>query len=318
MQISRILLVACAAACATTPAVRGNDTPAQIKAREALRQKIQQSPPDIATPTSAAVSAAPATPAAAPVPAAPAPAADPEAIAKAREALREHLAQPAPPVAATPAPAAAPAPAPAPVAPAAAPAPSVAATADAPVPPVAAPVQHADPDAIAKAREAVRQRIEESPSTPPATHAVAPAPAVAASPAPAPVAPAPAQPKIVPPLAPATAAPAPAESDSIAKAREAVHQQMVSDSEVGPKADPEAIAKAREAVRQRMQSMSYAEPTSRGGTAVASNFVPLEGPPLEISSEKHDRLNSLLQRYKADQLTPEQYQAERAKILAGP
>jgi hypothetical protein len=48
------------------------------------------------------------------------------------------------------------------------------------------------------------------------------------------------------------------------------------------------------------------------------NFQPLEGPPLPISSEKHQRLNELLQRYKADQVTPEQYQAERAKILAGP
>ena len=129
--------------------------------------------------------------------------------------------------------------------------------------------------------------------------------------------PPPAQPKIVPPLAPATA-PAPQESDSIAKAREALRQQIASDSDVGPKADPESIAKAREAVRQRMQSMSYAEPTSRAGTTASSNFIPLEGPPLEISSEKHDRLNNLLQRYKSDQLTPEQYQVERAKILAGP
>lgn len=93
---------------------------------------------------------------------------------------------------------------------------------------------------------------------------------------------------------------------------------MASDSDVGPKADPETIAKAREAVRQRVQSMSYADTASRAGNAVGSNFVPMEGPPLEISSEKHDRLNSLLQRYKADQLTPEQYQTERAKILAGP
>jgi hypothetical protein len=116
----------------------------------------------------------------------------------------------------------------------------------------------------------------------------------------------------------APAAPAPSDSDSIAKAREALRQQIASDSDVGPKADPETIAKAREAVRQRMQSISYAEPTSRAGSTVGSNFIPLEGPPLLISSEKHDRLNDLLQRYKADQLTPEQYQTERAKILAGP
>jgi hypothetical protein len=87
---------------------------------------------------------------------------------------------------------------------------------------------------------------------------------------------------------------------------------------LGPKADPEGIAKAREAVRQRMQSITFAEPTSRGGNPSASNFPPLEGPPLPISSEKQQRLHQLLQRYKSDQVTPEQYQAERAKILAGP
>jgi hypothetical protein len=107
-------------------------------------------------------------------------------------------------------------------------------------------------------------------------------------------------------------------SDSIAKARDAVRQRISEDSDVGPKADPESIAKAREAVRQRMQFITFAEPTSTAGNPPSSNFPPLEGPPLPISSQKQQRLYELLQRYKADQVTPEQYQAERAKILAGP
>jgi hypothetical protein len=45
---------------------------------------------------------------------------------------------------------------------------------------------------------------------------------------------------------------------------------------------------------------------------------PIEGPPLPISADKDQRLQELLKRYKADQLTPEQYQTERAKILAEP
>ncbi|HTL17706.1 MAG TPA: hypothetical protein VL793_10740, partial [Patescibacteria group bacterium] len=94
--------------------------------------------------------------------------------------------------------------------------------------------------------------------------------------------------------------------------------QIGGEGEAGPKADPETIAKAREAVRQRMQAFTYTEPASRSGNSPMYNFQPLEGPPLPISSEKHQRLNELLQRYKADQVTPEQYQAERAKILAGP
>jgi hypothetical protein len=112
-------------------------------------------------------------------------------------------------------------------------------------------------------------------------------------------------------------APEPADSDSITKAREAVRNRIGEDSEVGPKADPEVIAKAREAVRQRMQSITFAEPASGGGNPATSNFPPLEGPPLPISSQKQQLLYQLLQRYKADQVTPEQYQTQRAKILAG-
>jgi hypothetical protein len=40
-------------------------------------------------------------------------------------------------------------------------------------------------------------------------------------------------------------------------------------------------------------------------------------PPLPISEEKHQKLQELLTRYKADQITPEEYQKERAAILAG-
>jgi len=45
---------------------------------------------------------------------------------------------------------------------------------------------------------------------------------------------------------------------------------------------------------------------------------PMVGPPSPLSTDKQQRLATLLEKYKADQLTPEQYHAERAKILAGP
>jgi hypothetical protein len=48
----------------------------------------------------------------------------------------------------------------------------------------------------------------------------------------------------------------------------------------------------------------------------APALKPLAGPPLPISAEKEQRLTELLQKYKADQITPEQYHTERAKILA--
>jgi hypothetical protein len=132
---------------------------------------------------------------------------------------------------------------------------------------------------------------------------------------------------VVPPAAAVAAAPAfvpapapsPTDSEAIAKAREAVRQTIGENYDNGgPKADPAAIAKAREAVRQRVSSTDYTEPASQAGYSPAFNFPPLEGPALPISSQKQQQLSELLQRYKADQVTPEQYQTERAKILAGP
>ena len=47
-------------------------------------------------------------------------------------------------------------------------------------------------------------------------------------------------------------------------------------------------------------------------------FPALEGPTLPISAEKQERLQALLQKYVTDQITPETYHNERAKILAEP
>jgi Tfp pilus assembly protein PilE len=45
---------------------------------------------------------------------------------------------------------------------------------------------------------------------------------------------------------------------------------------------------------------------------------PILAPPLPITASKEMQLQSLLQQYLNDQITPEQYQIERAKILAEP
>ena len=47
--------------------------------------------------------------------------------------------------------------------------------------------------------------------------------------------------------------------------------------------------------------------------------IPLpEPPPSALPATKEARLAQLLQQYKADQITPEQYHIERAKIIAEP
>lgn len=79
------------------------------------------------------------------------------------------------------------------------------------------------------------------------------------------------------------------------------------------KARKEAEAKAKAEKGKSVQAPTNA-PVVKNGVMVK----PIEGPPLPISADKDQRLQELLKRYKSDQLTPEQYQMERAKILAEP
>jgi hypothetical protein len=48
-----------------------------------------------------------------------------------------------------------------------------------------------------------------------------------------------------------------------------------------------------------------------------TTFPQLQAPPLPVSGDKQQRLAELLKRYKADEITPEQYHTERSKILEG-
>jgi hypothetical protein len=49
-----------------------------------------------------------------------------------------------------------------------------------------------------------------------------------------------------------------------------------------------------------------------------SEMQPIVAPPLPISASKESQLQALLEKYKADQITPEEYQKQRAAILAQP
>jgi hypothetical protein len=47
-------------------------------------------------------------------------------------------------------------------------------------------------------------------------------------------------------------------------------------------------------------------------------FKPIDAPALPISADKEAQLQALLAKYKADQITPVEYQKQRAEILAQP
>jgi hypothetical protein len=292
MQISRRFTLACATMAIVFPIlVSAQETDAQKKARQALEQKMKeiQAPADVSAAPAAAVQSAP-------------------------------TAVVTPPPASTPPP-------------------RTVATAGAPqlnAPPPS------DPQAIEKAREAMRQRLKETPTAvaapqpaPPAAAPVAVQPAAPVQPArpatPAP-APTPKPPPAAVPAAAAVAAPAarpatpPAQTfdeqlfmpvptatnpDAAAKARQALHNQMTAAPATQPK--PGSTVESWDPAEQPKKT----DKVSKAPKA-PTTFHALQGPPTGLSAAKEQQLQKLLQEYRADLLTPEQYHAQRAKILAGP
>lgn len=260
---------------------------------------------------------------------------DTDAQLKARQALRDALnnSQPQPPPAATPAPAPAPAPKPPKVekpkpvkpAPAPAPAPAAAPAATAANPPVTLQLPPgADPEAIAKAQEALRVRMAEL-NNQPVPAAATPAPA------PAPVQPAVAPPVVVTPAPPVAPAPAPA---APVVAAPTTTEPPGAFAPVPGAADAQALENARLAMRASMDHVvatqpqlvappgqptpaAAQEPQAKKGKVVIPVFPAIEAPPSPVSPAKQQQLADLLNKYRADQITPEVYHAERAKILAG-
>ncbi len=348
MQISKCLLIVGAAICVTAVSL-GADNEAQVRAREALGKKLNeldpQSPaapspavvivPPKSNPPALAAVAAPTTPPAV-VSSAPqqeVPQADAATIARAREALRQ-LQEPAPGQVTPPAPAPTPPPAPSATKAAPPPAPPVtpvppprAIPTPPPLAPLPAPaavpnVQRVDAATIERAREALRQAAQQ-----PLPGEVQPSPAAVTTP-PAPVTtPPPAPVPGVLPQVPSVPTPAPA----VAAPPAAAPPDFTTPAPAASPAAAEAAlaAKMREAERNvRPPPASQANPATGKTTAPPAyeqakkskglQFPPLEGPPLPISAAKQERLQVLLQKYMADQITPEIYHTERAKILAEP
>lgn len=69
------------------------------------------------------------------------------------------------------------------------------------------------------------------------------------------------------------------------------------------------------------QSQSKQKHVARSATPSqqpAPNLPPLAAPATGLSAAKQQKLDQLLQLYRADQITPQEYHDQRAKILAGP
>jgi hypothetical protein len=114
------------------------------------------------------------------------------------------------------------------------------------------------------------------------------------------------------------------DSEAIAKARQAVRRKLGQPTdgafEQASRAEAEARRKAQSAAQmdnQKIEATAQMDRRSKRAAARgASEFQPLAAPALPISNEKQEKLADLLIRYKADELTPEQYQQERAQPSA--
>jgi hypothetical protein len=161
----------------------------------------------------------------------------------------------------------------------------------------------------------------------PTNAVVVPPPAVQAQPAvPAP------ETKPTPAAEAAQTAPAVSDAEAQAKTRAALEQKMSELNQqdwttpaVAPAASPapqtqpvaiSPVKPAPPAVQPEM--MPPAKQTDANFPGKELGLKPIQAPPVPISTSKEAQLQALLEKYKADQITPGQYHAGRAKILAEP
>jgi hypothetical protein len=108
-----------------------------------------------------------------------------------------------------------------------------------------------------------------------------------------------------------------AEAEANRKAEKAEQDIIKKHAEAEAKANKEAEEKANAGTAQKPPSTEQAQAKPKS-VRKSPALQPIESPPLPISADKEQRLTELLRKYKADELSPEQYHQERAKILAEP
>lgn len=195
-------------------------------------------------------------------------------------------------------------------------------------PPVVAP-GGASPDLIEQARQATRARMAElqgsqSTAIPAGQETVAPEPKSVVAPE---------TPQTIEPYVPAKtskeearanrereAAAKRAAAAEAAAAKKAAQTESRGDGKAiskQEKADAKARAEAEKAAAKQAEKEAK-EAMKHGMMEPAPAFAPLEAPASSLPSSKEQRLQDLTDKYKADQISAEEYHAQRAKILAEP
>jgi hypothetical protein len=93
---------------------------------------------------------------------------------------------------------------------------------------------------------------------------------------------------------------------------------VVAAKPAGPAPPMEPVAPAAPGILMLQTNAVVAPPAIPPVSVTVPAPIPIIAPGLPISMTKEQRLQALLARYKADQVTPEQYHTQRAAILAEP
>ena len=79
-----------------------------------------------------------------------------------------------------------------------------------------------------------------------------------------------------------------------------------------------AEAQAAKEKAAQKAAADEAKAKQKGKVAAGPALEPLPAPPTGLSGSKEQRLDQLLQQYRADKISPEEYHAQRSKIMAEP
>ncbi|MEY2465522.1 MAG: hypothetical protein QOD03_43 [Verrucomicrobiota bacterium] len=90
--------------------------------------------------------------------------------------------------------------------------------------------------------------------------------------------------------------------------------EVITREQAAAKAEMDALV-----AKQRAEASAAESQNTKGiVSSPAPQYTPLEVPPSSLTGSKQQRLQQLLQQYNADQITPQQYHEQRAKIIAEP
>lgn len=188
-----------------------------------------------------------------------------------------------------------------------------------------------DTPAQAAARQALEQKMKEldanPPSTPPAASAVPSAEPTAPAAVSVPIAPSVDDGVVMQPVN-KKSKPADAVRASQKSADKKLAAEQAAQTKAKAKVDAQtAVAKKAAAKKQAEKAATKASQMAAKSVEAPAPVVisgknpglnPIPAPTLPIPATKQEKLQSLLEKYKADQISPEEYHQQRASILAEP